>query len=166
MVVAPGRMIDKFLPISDAEYLPLYRLVLRLACVCALPVPWSLLFRFKLQWRLDHYVWGCVFDLFYLQPLQCHDSGDTRIDSTFYGTRLAAKLRCRKRYRNFVILWPRHQYILILAQTSHLCRPRPYIRDFPTPHGSSTPKAQVAKKGVSLKNLRYLVVYRVRNTRK
>jgi hypothetical protein len=33
-VVAPGRMNDKFLPISDAESLPLDRMVLNLACVC------------------------------------------------------------------------------------------------------------------------------------
>jgi hypothetical protein len=35
MVVAPGRMIDSFLSIPDAESLPLYRMVLKLACVCA-----------------------------------------------------------------------------------------------------------------------------------
>ena len=35
MVVAPGRMIDNFLSIPDAESLPLYRMVLKLACVCA-----------------------------------------------------------------------------------------------------------------------------------
>ncbi len=34
MVVAPGRMIDSFLSIPDAESLPLYRMVLKLACVC------------------------------------------------------------------------------------------------------------------------------------
>ncbi len=34
MVVAPGRMIDRFLSIPDAESLPLYRMVLKLACVC------------------------------------------------------------------------------------------------------------------------------------
>ncbi len=34
MVVAPGRMIDSFLFIPDAESLPLYRMVLKLACVC------------------------------------------------------------------------------------------------------------------------------------
>jgi hypothetical protein len=34
MVVAPGRMIDSFLSIHDAESLPLYRMVLKLACVC------------------------------------------------------------------------------------------------------------------------------------
>ena len=34
MVVAPGRMIDSFLSIPDAETLPLYRMVLKLACVC------------------------------------------------------------------------------------------------------------------------------------
>jgi hypothetical protein len=33
MVVAPGRMIDSFLSIPDAESLPLYRMVLKLACV-------------------------------------------------------------------------------------------------------------------------------------
>jgi hypothetical protein len=38
MVVAPGRMIDSFLSILDAEYLPLYRMVLKLACVCVRPV--------------------------------------------------------------------------------------------------------------------------------
>ena len=35
MVVAPGRMIDSFLSIPDAESLPLYRMVLKLACVIA-----------------------------------------------------------------------------------------------------------------------------------
>jgi hypothetical protein len=35
MVVAPGRMIDSFLSIPDAESLPLYRMVFKLACVCA-----------------------------------------------------------------------------------------------------------------------------------
>ncbi len=35
MVVAPGRMIDSFLPIPDAESLPIYRMVLKLACACA-----------------------------------------------------------------------------------------------------------------------------------
>jgi hypothetical protein len=39
MVVAPGRMIDSFLSIPDAESLPIYRMVLRLACVCALDLP-------------------------------------------------------------------------------------------------------------------------------
>ncbi len=34
MAVAPGRMIDSFLSIPDAESLPLYRMVLKLACVC------------------------------------------------------------------------------------------------------------------------------------
>ncbi len=34
MVVAPGRMIDSFLSIPDAESLPLYLMVLKLACVC------------------------------------------------------------------------------------------------------------------------------------
>jgi hypothetical protein len=34
MVVAPGRMIDSFLSIPDAESLPLYSMVLKLACVC------------------------------------------------------------------------------------------------------------------------------------
>jgi hypothetical protein len=34
MVVAPGRMIVSFLSIPDAESLPLYRMVLKLACVC------------------------------------------------------------------------------------------------------------------------------------
>ncbi len=34
MVVAPGRMIDSFLSIPYAESLPLYRMVLKLACVC------------------------------------------------------------------------------------------------------------------------------------
>ena len=34
MVVAPGRMIDSFLSIPDAESLPLYRMVLKLASVC------------------------------------------------------------------------------------------------------------------------------------
>ncbi len=33
-LVAPGRMIDNFLPISDAESLHLYSMVLKLACVC------------------------------------------------------------------------------------------------------------------------------------
>jgi hypothetical protein len=33
MVVAPGRMIDNSLPIPDAEFLPLYRMALKLACV-------------------------------------------------------------------------------------------------------------------------------------
>jgi hypothetical protein len=33
MVVAPGRMIDSFLSIPDAESLPLYRMALKLACV-------------------------------------------------------------------------------------------------------------------------------------
>jgi hypothetical protein len=33
MAVALGRMIDSVLPISDAESLPLYRMVLKLACV-------------------------------------------------------------------------------------------------------------------------------------
>ncbi len=33
MVVAPGRMIDNVLSIPDAESLPLYRMVLTLACV-------------------------------------------------------------------------------------------------------------------------------------
>ncbi len=33
MIVAPGRMIDSFLSIPDAESLPLYRMVLKLACV-------------------------------------------------------------------------------------------------------------------------------------
>jgi hypothetical protein len=34
MVVAPGRMIDSgFLSIPDAESLPVYRMVLKLACV-------------------------------------------------------------------------------------------------------------------------------------
>jgi hypothetical protein len=33
MVVAPGLMIDSFLSIPDAESLPLYRMVLQLACV-------------------------------------------------------------------------------------------------------------------------------------
>jgi hypothetical protein len=33
MVVAPGRMIDSFLSIPDAESLPLYSMVLKLACV-------------------------------------------------------------------------------------------------------------------------------------
>jgi hypothetical protein len=37
MVVAPGRMIDSFLSIPDAESLPLYRMVLKLACVSHLP---------------------------------------------------------------------------------------------------------------------------------
>ncbi len=32
MVVAPGRIIDSFLSIPDAESLPLYRMVLKLAC--------------------------------------------------------------------------------------------------------------------------------------
>ncbi len=32
MVVAPGRMLDNFLPFPDAEPLPLYRMVLKLAC--------------------------------------------------------------------------------------------------------------------------------------
>ena len=36
MVVAPGRMIDSFLSIPDAESLPLYRMVLKLACVCVI----------------------------------------------------------------------------------------------------------------------------------
>jgi hypothetical protein len=36
MVVAPGRMIDSFLSIPDAESLPLYRVVLKLACVSAI----------------------------------------------------------------------------------------------------------------------------------
>jgi hypothetical protein len=35
MVVAPGRMIGSFLSIPDAESLPLYRMVLKLACACA-----------------------------------------------------------------------------------------------------------------------------------
>jgi hypothetical protein len=39
MVVAPGRMIDSFLSIPDAESLPLYRMVLKLACVCAGKLP-------------------------------------------------------------------------------------------------------------------------------
>jgi hypothetical protein len=34
MVDAPGRMIDNFLSIPEAESLPLYRMVLKLACVC------------------------------------------------------------------------------------------------------------------------------------
>ncbi len=34
MVVAPGRMIDSFLSIPNAESMPLYRMVLKLACVC------------------------------------------------------------------------------------------------------------------------------------
>jgi hypothetical protein len=34
MIVAPGRMIDSFLSIPEAESLPLYRMVLKLACVC------------------------------------------------------------------------------------------------------------------------------------
>ena len=33
--VSPVRMIDSFLSIPDAESLPLYRMVLKLACVCA-----------------------------------------------------------------------------------------------------------------------------------
>jgi hypothetical protein len=33
--LAPGRMLGNFLPIYDAESLPLYRMVLKLACVCA-----------------------------------------------------------------------------------------------------------------------------------
>ncbi len=33
-VVAPGRMIDNFLPTLDAASLPLYRMVVKLACVC------------------------------------------------------------------------------------------------------------------------------------
>ncbi len=33
MVVDPGRMIDSFLSFPDAESLPLYRMVLKLACV-------------------------------------------------------------------------------------------------------------------------------------
>ncbi len=37
MVVAPGRMIDSFQSIPDAESLPLYRMVLKLACVCGRP---------------------------------------------------------------------------------------------------------------------------------
>jgi hypothetical protein len=32
--LAPGRMIDNFQPIPNAESLPLYRMVLKLACVC------------------------------------------------------------------------------------------------------------------------------------
>jgi hypothetical protein len=35
MVVAPGQMIDSFLSIPGAESLPLYRMVLKLACVCS-----------------------------------------------------------------------------------------------------------------------------------
>jgi hypothetical protein len=36
MVVAPGpgRMIDSFLSTPDAESLPLYSIILKLACVC------------------------------------------------------------------------------------------------------------------------------------
>ncbi len=34
MEVAPGRIIDSFLSIPDAESLPLCRMVLKLACVC------------------------------------------------------------------------------------------------------------------------------------
>jgi hypothetical protein len=41
MVVAPGRMIDCFLFIPDAESLPLYRMVLKLACVCELDSGYS-----------------------------------------------------------------------------------------------------------------------------
>ncbi len=33
---APGLMIDNFLPIPDAESLPLYRMVLKLARVCTI----------------------------------------------------------------------------------------------------------------------------------
>ncbi len=36
-MVAPGRMIDNFLPIPEAGFLPLYRRVLKLACVCGCP---------------------------------------------------------------------------------------------------------------------------------
>jgi hypothetical protein len=32
-VAAPGRMVDNFLPIPNAESLPLYRMVLKLVCV-------------------------------------------------------------------------------------------------------------------------------------
>jgi hypothetical protein len=42
MVVAPGRMIDSFLSIPDAESLPLYRMVLKLACVCAVDIYWKI----------------------------------------------------------------------------------------------------------------------------
>ncbi len=48
MVDAPGRMIDSFLSIPDAEPLPFYRMVLKLACVEAGPpspgpggAPWN-----------------------------------------------------------------------------------------------------------------------------
>ena len=34
IVVAPGRMLDIFLSSPDAESLPSYRMVLKLACVC------------------------------------------------------------------------------------------------------------------------------------
>ncbi len=40
MVGAPGRMIDSFLSIPDAEPLPLYRMVLKRACVCVSGHEW------------------------------------------------------------------------------------------------------------------------------
>jgi hypothetical protein len=42
MVTAPGRMIDSFLSIPDTESLPLYRIVLKLACVCSRKNAWQL----------------------------------------------------------------------------------------------------------------------------
>jgi hypothetical protein len=33
LIAAPGQMIDNFLPFPDEETLPLYRMVLTLACV-------------------------------------------------------------------------------------------------------------------------------------
>ena len=52
MVVAPGRMIDSCLSIPDAESLPLYRMVLKLACVCAIYD--AILSSFKLIYDLNN----------------------------------------------------------------------------------------------------------------
>jgi hypothetical protein len=61
MVVAPGRMIDSFLSIPNAESLPLYRMVLKLACVCIkdlLRIHYMLLGNY-----LDFFMLGNIYDL-------------------------------------------------------------------------------------------------------
>ncbi len=52
MVVAPGRMIDSFLSIPDAESLPLYRMVLKLACVCGIACLYAKVLLYIFIWVL------------------------------------------------------------------------------------------------------------------
>jgi hypothetical protein len=57
-VVAPRRMIDNFLPIPDAESLPLYRMVLKPACVCAYYVVYEQIIQYRVYYIYDIVCFG------------------------------------------------------------------------------------------------------------